>query len=186
MLCLIMIVLRLLCSLPNHNSRQATLPGLQRCGSSIPTLSTRQLVEDALRQYRQHVRTCLVFTEDLGSSAASPPPQVLLVNVTGAGSVESGSSAQHQTAMARCPGDFPSQFHDIHLWAEAIRVGAYDFLSKPIDPDQLRVGSDRRVSDRAGTRLQTSGSFNESLGLRHKLWTAEQQGRNYQIKRRRP
>ena len=99
---------------------------------------TRQLVEDALRQYRQHVRTCLVFTESLGSTAAPPPPQVLLINVTG----EAQSSlALLPNIRQRWPDAqviFLSQFHDIHLWAEAIRVGAYDFLSKPIDPDQLR------------------------------------------------
>ena len=99
---------------------------------------TRQLVEDALRQYRQHVKTCLVFTEGLGSSAATPPPQVLLVNVTG---TARSSLALLPNIRQRWPDAhviFLSQFDDIHLWAEAIRVGAYDFLPKPIDPDQLK------------------------------------------------
>jgi len=99
---------------------------------------TLQLVEEALRHYRQHVRTCLVFTEGLGSFAATPPPQVLLVNVTGAAQ---SSLALLPNIRQRWPDAqviFLSQLHDIHLWAEAIRVGAYDFLSKPIDPDQLK------------------------------------------------
>ena len=99
---------------------------------------TRQLVEDALRQYRQYVRTCLIFTEGLGFSAATPPPQVLLINVTGAAQ---SSLALLPNIRQRWPDVqviFLSQIDDIHLWAEAIRVGAYDFLSKPIDPDQLK------------------------------------------------
>ncbi|MEW5976154.1 MAG: response regulator [Acidobacteriota bacterium] len=37
----------------------------------------------------------------------------------------------------RSPGTrviFISAMEDIHLWAEAIQLGAYDFLPKPIDP----------------------------------------------------
>ena len=99
---------------------------------------TRQLVEDALRQYRQYVRTCLIFTEGLGFSAATPPPQVLLINVTGAAQ---SSLALLPNIRQRWPDVqviFLSQSNDIHLWADAIREGAYDFLSKPIDPDQLK------------------------------------------------
>jgi DNA-binding NtrC family response regulator len=60
------------------------------------------------------------------------------VNVTGAAQSSLGLLPTIRQRWPHVEVIFLSQIDDIHLWAEAIRVGAYDFLSKPIDPDQLK------------------------------------------------
>jgi DNA-binding NtrC family response regulator len=98
----------------------------------------RQLVENALLQYRQYLRMCLIFTEDLETLPADPPPQVLLINATGPAQSSLAPFASLRQRWPDAKVIFLSPLDDIHLWAEAIRMGAYDFLPKPIDPDQLK------------------------------------------------
>ena len=98
----------------------------------------RQLVENALLQYRQYLRMCLIFTEDLETLPADPPPQVLLINATGPAQSSLAPLASLRQRWPDVKVIFLSPLDDIHLWAEAIRMGAYDFLPKPIDPDQLK------------------------------------------------
>lgn len=98
----------------------------------------RQLVESALRQYGQYLMMRLIFTEDLGTSVTSAPPQVVLINLTGPAQSSLALLTKTRQRWPDAKVIFLSPLDDIHLWAETIRMGAYDFLPKPIDPDQLK------------------------------------------------
>jgi DNA-binding NtrC family response regulator len=97
----------------------------------------RHLVEKAIPEYRRS-RMSLTFSDDFNLLAADPPPDIVLFNIK--------TDAQSCfIRLGKVQGQWPSAqviflspVDDIHLWAEAIRLGAYDFLPKPIDPDQLK------------------------------------------------
>lgn len=97
----------------------------------------RHLVEKAIPEYRRF-RMSLAFSDDFALPAEQPPPDVVLFNIK----TEARSCFSR---LAKVRGQWPSAqviflspVDDIHLWAEAIRLGAYDFLPRPIDPDQLK------------------------------------------------
>jgi DNA-binding NtrC family response regulator len=102
-----------------------------------PDAEIRHLVEKAIPEYRRS-RMSFAFSDDFALLAEQPPPDVVLFNI----------KAEAQSCfsrLAKVRGQWPntqviflSPVNDIHLWAEAIRLGAYDFLPKPIDPDQLK------------------------------------------------
>jgi DNA-binding NtrC family response regulator len=95
------------------------------------------LVEKAIPEYRRS-RMSLAFSDDVTLLAADPPPDIVLFNIK----TEAQSCfSRLEKVQGQWPGThviFLSPVDDIHLWAEAIRLGAYDFLPKPIDPDQLK------------------------------------------------
>jgi DNA-binding NtrC family response regulator len=97
----------------------------------------RRLVEKAIPEYRRS-RTSLAFSDDLTLLPADPPPDIVLFNIK----TEAQSCfSRLEKVQGQWPSTqvvFLSSVDDIHLWAEAIRLGAYDFLPKPIDPDQLK------------------------------------------------
>jgi DNA-binding NtrC family response regulator len=102
-----------------------------------PDAEVRHLVENAIPEYRRS-RMSLAFSDDITLLSAAPPPDIVLFNI----------KTEAQSCFSRLEkiqGQWPSTqviflspVDDIHLWAEAIRLGAYDFLPKPIDPDQLK------------------------------------------------
>ena len=102
-----------------------------------PDAEVRHLLDKAIPDYRRSSMS-LVFSDDFALLAEQPPPDVVLVNIK----TEAQSCFSR---LAKVRGQWPStqviflsSVDDIHLWAEAIRLGAYDFLPKPIDPDQLK------------------------------------------------
>jgi DNA-binding NtrC family response regulator len=102
-----------------------------------PDAEVRHLLEKAIPDYRRSSMS-LVFSDDFALVEEQPPPDVVLFNIK----TEAQSCFSR---LAKVRGEWPttqviflSPVDDIHLWAEAIRLGAYDFLPKPIDPDQLK------------------------------------------------
>jgi two-component system response regulator AtoC len=97
----------------------------------------RQLVEKSIPEHRR-ARVSLVFSNDLPPLAAATPPQVVLINLQ----TETQSPLTQLSLVfrqwPRAQVIFLSPIDSIDLWAEAIRLGAYDFLPKSIDPDQLQ------------------------------------------------
>jgi len=102
-----------------------------------PDAEVRHLLEKAIPVYRRSSMS-LVFSDDFALVAEQPPPDVVLFNIkTGAQSCfDRLAKVREQWPSTQVI--FLSPVNDIHLWAEAIRLGAYDFLPKPIDPDQLK------------------------------------------------
>jgi DNA-binding NtrC family response regulator len=102
-----------------------------------PDAAVQHLVEKAIPEYRLS-SISFAFSDDFALLAEQYPPDVVLFNIK--------TDAQSCfSRLAKVRGQWPSTqviflspVDDIHLWAEAIRLGAYDFLPKPIDPDQLK------------------------------------------------
>ena len=102
-----------------------------------PDAEVRHLVEKAIPEYRRS-KMSLAFSDDFRLRAEQPAPDVVLFNIK-------TDALSCFSRLAKVRGQWPSTqviflspVDDIHLWAEAIRLGAYDFLPKPIDPDQLK------------------------------------------------
>jgi DNA-binding NtrC family response regulator len=102
-----------------------------------PDAEVRHLVEKAIPKYRRSTMS-LAFSDDFALLTEQSPPDVVVFNIK----TEAQSCFSR---LAKVRGQWPgtqviflSPVDDIHLWAEAIRLGAYDFLPKPIDPDQLK------------------------------------------------
>jgi len=129
----------------------------------------RQLVEKSIPEHRR-ARVSLVFSDDLPSLAAATPPQVVLINLQ----TETQSPLTQLSLVfrqwPRAQVIFLSPIDSIDLWAEAIRLGAYDFLPKSIDPDQLQwvlqgalvkrqTGATEGIGNRASSNAPTSGEL---------------------------
>jgi|SoiMetStandDraft_5_1073268.scaffolds.fasta_scaffold78290_1 DNA-binding NtrC family response regulator len=102
-----------------------------------PDTKVRQLVEKAIPEHRR-AKMFLTLSDNFASAPATPPPDVVLINLK---SETQCDFTQLSKVWLRWPGTqviFLSPFEDIHLWAEAVQLGAYDFLPKSVDPDQLQ------------------------------------------------
>jgi DNA-binding NtrC family response regulator len=97
----------------------------------------RRLVDNAVQEYPFHLSLCVIFSEDCKPAFTAPPPEVVLINLTAP--TESCFSLlpeiRRQWPDARVI--FLSQSDDIHLWAEAIQLGAYEFLPRSVECHQL-------------------------------------------------
>ena len=102
-----------------------------------PDAEVRHLLEKAIPDYRRSSMS-LVFSDDFALVAEQPPPDVVLFNIKTEAQSCFGRLARVRGQWPNAQVIFLSPVDDIHLWAEAIRLGAYDFLPKPIDPDQLK------------------------------------------------
>ena len=102
-----------------------------------PDAEVRHLVEKAIPEYRRSSMS-LAFSDDLALLAEQPPPDVVLFNIKTEAQSCFSRLAKVRAQWPSIQVIFLSPVDDIHLWAEAIRLGAYDFLPKPIDPDQLK------------------------------------------------
>jgi DNA-binding NarL/FixJ family response regulator len=89
----------------------------------------REVVEDAVQDCPRHRTVRLISSEDFRLPVTSPPPDIVLINLTAPPKIrEQGPDARVI---------FLSQSDDIHLWAEAIQLGAYDFLPRSVECHQL-------------------------------------------------
>ncbi len=97
----------------------------------------RQVAEKAVQDYPLHTRVRLIFSEDFRLTVTATPPDVVLINlITPTESCLSLlSKIRRQWPDARVI--FVSQSDDIDLWAEAIQLGAYEFLPRSVESHQL-------------------------------------------------
>ena len=116
---------------PNDAARSATIWVV----NSDPLF--RRLVENAVQAYPLHLSVRLSFSDDFRSAATSPSPDVVLINLT-------APTKSCFSLLPKIRRQFPdakvillSQSDDIHFWAEAIRLGAYEFLPRSVECDQL-------------------------------------------------
>jgi DNA-binding NtrC family response regulator len=97
----------------------------------------REVVESAIQNYPLGLNLLLNFWEDLRPVVDVTPPDVVLINLT----------AQTESILSLLPSIrqqwphthviFLSESNDIHLWADAIQLGAYEFLPKCVESQQL-------------------------------------------------
>ena len=117
----------------------------------------RHLLEKAIPEHRRS-KMSLAFSDDFTLLNADPPPDVVLINVETEAHPCFRRLSRIQQRWPSAQVIFLSPVDDIHLWAEAIRLGAYDFLPKPVDPDQLNwilqgaLGKKHVVTERLGPR----------------------------------
>jgi len=97
----------------------------------------RKIVETAIGDYPLHRKVCLLFSEDLSLLVTAPPPDVVLINLTAP--TESCFSLLPEILSQWPETDviFLCQSDNIHLWAEAIQLGAYEFLPRSVECRQL-------------------------------------------------
>jgi DNA-binding NtrC family response regulator len=97
----------------------------------------RQLVDSAVQKYPIHLSLCVIFSEEFSPAVTAPQPEVVLINLT----VPTESCFNLVPKIRRQWPDarviFLSHSDDIHLWAKAIQLGAYEFLPRSVDCDQL-------------------------------------------------
>jgi DNA-binding NtrC family response regulator len=96
----------------------------------------RHLLEKAIPEPWRS-KMSFAFSDDFTLLNADPPPDVVLINVKTEAHPCFKRLSKIQQRWPSSQVIFLSPVDDIHLWAEAIRLGAYDFLPKPVDPDQL-------------------------------------------------
>jgi DNA-binding NtrC family response regulator len=135
----------------------------------------RRLVDSALQKYPLHLSVCMIFSEDSRPAVTNSPPEVVLINLT-------APTESCFSLLAKIRRQFPdanviflSQSDDMHLWTQAIQLGAYDFLPRSVECDQLAWvlqgalwTSSRRISPPPGP-LSLGPSTEESLAV-HDLW----------------
>jgi DNA-binding NarL/FixJ family response regulator len=86
-------------------------------------------VEDAVQDCPRHRTVRLISSEDFRLPVTFFSPDIVLINLTAPFKIrEQGPDARVI---------FLSQSDDIHLWAEAIQLGAYDFLPRSVECHQL-------------------------------------------------
>ena len=127
-----------------------------------PDMAIRHLVEKSIPEKRR-VRISLALSDDLSTAPDTPPPDVVLFNIK----AEAWSNLNRLWRVCdRWPVAqiiFLSPLNDIHLWAEAIRLGAYDFLPTSIDPDQLKWVLQGAFARRRGGVEATAGYSNRKV-----------------------
>ena len=126
-----------------------------------PDMEIRHLVEKSIPE--QRVRISRALSDDLSTTPDTPPPDVVLFNIK----PEAWSDLNRLWRVCdRWPVAqiiFLSPLNDIHLWAEAIRLGAYDFLPTSIDPDQLKWILQGAFARRRGGVEGTAGYSNRKV-----------------------
>jgi chemotaxis response regulator CheB len=139
-----------------------------------PDAGIRQLVRKAIPEHKRSM-IFLVFSDNLASVAATPPPDVVLINLK----TETRSDfSQLSKVWLRWPSAqviFLSPSDDIHLWAEAVQLGP------PGSPrEEASRGNPRRRSGlqpgckELGASLQLSLSFTNLGWIAHNCMTAAQ------------
>jgi DNA-binding NtrC family response regulator len=97
----------------------------------------RQLVDNAVQKYPLHLSLCVIFSEEFRPAVTAPQPEVVLNNLT----VPTESCFSFLPRIRRQWPDanviFLSQSDEMHLWTEAIQLGACDFLPRSVECDQL-------------------------------------------------
>ena len=97
----------------------------------------RRLVDNAVQEYPLHLDLCVIFSEDFRSAVAAPPPVVVLINLTAPTESCFNLLPEVRQQWPDAHVIFLSHSDDIHHWAEAIQLGAYEFLPRSVECDQL-------------------------------------------------
>jgi two-component system nitrogen regulation response regulator GlnG len=100
--------------------------------------TVRQLVETVAQECHLNRHVELIFSEGLTPRGPASSPDVVLINLTSPAQPSLALLPKIRWQWPRVKVIFLSLFDDIHLWAEAIRLGAYEFLPHPVDPEQLK------------------------------------------------
>lgn len=96
----------------------------------------RRLVERSVREYPLHAIVEVRFSPDIVPTVV-PAPEVVLINLIASAESCASFLARVYLQWPKARVIFLSELEDIHLWAEAIQRGAYEFLPRSIEWPQL-------------------------------------------------
>ena len=112
----------------------------------------RQLLRRVIEEFQLSLTVCETSAQDL-KRWVRPFPDVVLVNLAASKAcLDLLSHMQQLWPDARII--LVSAFDGIHLYAEAIQRGAYDFLPRPLETDELGIILQRAVQS-AQTKLKS-------------------------------
>jgi len=97
----------------------------------------RQVVENAVQDYPLHVSVCVNFSEDFRPPITGAPPDIVLINLIAPTESCFSLLPNIRRQWPNAHVIYLSHSDDIHLWAKAIQLGAYEFLPSSVEPHQL-------------------------------------------------
>jgi DNA-binding NtrC family response regulator len=96
------------------------------------------LLKKVIQEFDLGLTLCQVSTRDLDFAVLASSPDIVLVNLA----VSRVCLYLLPEMQQMWPGArviFVAESDDVHLYAEAIQLGAYDFLPKPLEPVEFGI-----------------------------------------------
>ena len=119
-------------------------PDPQRCWSSTAIAGLDQLLKKVIQEFDLGLTLCQASTRDLNFAVLASSPDIVLVNLA-VSRVCLYLLPEMQQMWPDARVIFVSESDDVHLYAEAIQLGAYDFLPKPLEPVELGIILQRAI-----------------------------------------
>lgn len=112
-----------------------------------PDKGLRQSMENLLREFKLNLTLSETSVRDLEPSILDSAPDVVLLNLT-APEVCLDLLRDMRQQWPDNKVIVVSESDDIHLYAEAIQLGAYDFLLKPLEIEEFGTTLQRAIEPR--------------------------------------
>ena len=103
-----------------------------------------QLLKKVIREFDLSLTLCQASSRDLNFTVLTSYPDVVLVSLA-VSRVCLYLLPEMQQMWPDARVIFVSELDDLHLFAEAIQLGAYDFLPKPLEPVELGIILQRAI-----------------------------------------
>ena len=103
-----------------------------------------QLLKKVIREFDLGLTLCQTSTRDLNFTVWTSSPDVVFVNLA-VSRICLYLLPEMQQMWPDARVIFVSELDDLHLFAEAIQLGAYDFLPKPLEPVELGIILQRAI-----------------------------------------
>jgi DNA-binding NtrC family response regulator len=97
-----------------------------------------QLLKKVIQEFDLGLTLCQVSTRDLDFAVLASSPDIVLVNLA-VSRVCLYLLPEMQQMWPEVRVIFVAESDDVHLYAEAMQLGAYDFLPKPLEPVQFGI-----------------------------------------------
>jgi DNA-binding NtrC family response regulator len=137
---------------PFNVSRPATMLVVD-CDSGL-----HELLKKTIQEFELSLTLCQASTKDLKLGVFPSSPDLLLVNLA-VSKVCFHLLPEMQQMWPNAKVIFVSELDDVHLYADAIQLGAYDFLPKPLETVELGTILQRAVqTDRTKPRAVAAGT----------------------------
>ena len=103
-----------------------------------------QLLKKVIREFDLGLTLCQASTRDLNFTIWASSPDIVFVNLA-VSRICLYLLPEMQQMWPDARVIFVSELDDLHLFAEAIQLGAYDFLPKPLEPVELGIILQRAI-----------------------------------------
>ena len=103
-----------------------------------------QLLRKVIQEFELSLTLCQASTRNLKFGVLASSPDVVLVNLA-VSKICLYLLPEMQQVWPNARVIFVSELDDVHLYAEAIQLGAYDFLLQPLEPVELGIILQRAI-----------------------------------------